>query len=60
MTAAERTRFARLERENIELRAKIAHHMRVYGDLVCEVCDLKARLAAVSYAIMENDDAPEH
>lgn len=59
MTKSERARLARLERENAELREKIAQHMRVYGDLLCEVCDLKARLAAVSDAITDNDDEKE-
>lgn len=37
-------KIARLERENEELRAKIANHMRVYGETLGELVTYKVRL----------------
>jgi Zn-dependent oligopeptidase len=55
MNAKERARMERIERENAELRAKIADHMRVAGNLLCEICELRARLAGVADAIKGQD-----
>ena len=42
--ASARRKIERLERENEELRAKIAQHMRVYGDTLGELVTYKVRV----------------
>lgn len=37
-------KIERLERENAELRDKISHHMRVYGDTLGELVTYKIRV----------------
>jgi hypothetical protein len=41
----------RLETENRELREKIAHHMRVYGNMLVELAEMRAKLEMVDYAL---------
>ena len=42
MTAKEQQRMRRLEIENAELREKITNHMRVYGQMLTEICEMRA------------------
>lgn len=56
MTAKEQQRMRRLELENAELRAAIANHMRVYGDTLVEIIDLKTRLELVRSAVNGEDE----
>lgn len=51
MTAKERQATRRLEIENAELRAAIANHMRVYGNALVEIIELKAQLELVRSAV---------
>lgn len=51
MTARERQRLERLEAENRMLREQNLKHVRVYGDLLAEVVELKARLELVRSAV---------
>lgn len=51
MTAKERQKMQRLEIENAELREKIAHHMRVYGDCLVTICEMRAKLMLVDSAL---------
>lgn len=51
MTPKEAQRMRRLEIENAELREKILHHVEVYGRMLVEICELKAKLALVDSAI---------
>jgi len=53
MTAKERRRMERLERENAELRDNIAQHMRIYGDALVTICELKARIDTARDALQE-------
>ena len=43
LPAAARLRIERLERENEELRAEIAKHMRIYGETLSELVTYKIR-----------------
>lgn len=51
MTTKEQQKMQRLELENAELRAKIAKHMAVYGDLLSDLCAMRAKLALVESAL---------
>lgn len=53
MTKAEQRKMDRLERENVELRFKIANHMRIYGDLLCENATLKIALRQILESVDE-------
>lgn len=45
----------RLESENVQLREKIAHHIKVYSDQLVEIVELKATLDAVRFALAEKE-----
>lgn len=51
MTTREHFRMKRLEIENRELRDKIANHMRVYGNMLVELAEMRAKLEMVDYAL---------
>ena len=51
MTAKEAQKMRRLEVENRELREKIAEHMRVYGDQLVTICELRAVLELINSAL---------
>ena len=51
MTAKERARMARLERENEELRAAIHKHMDVYRETLIELVDVKTAFGLVQDAM---------
>lgn len=51
MTKKEQMKMARLETENQLLRGQNAHHLQVYGDMVVELIDLRARLALIEMAV---------
>jgi hypothetical protein len=51
MTAKERQQMQRLQIENAELRAAVANHMRIYGDNLIEIIELKATLELVKEAL---------
>lgn len=51
MTSKELQRMRRLEIENAELKEKIGKHMRVYGDCLIEICEMRARLELCDLAI---------
>ena len=51
MTAKERQRMQRLEIENRELREHQAKSMRIYGDCILEIIELKARLELIDLAL---------
>lgn len=53
MTAKDRRRLERLERENAELRHKLAQHMRIYADALVTICELKARIDTARDALQE-------
>ena len=53
MTAKDRRRLERLERENAELRHKLAQHMRIYSDALVTICELKARIDTARDALQE-------
>ena len=57
MTAKERQRMQRLEIENRELRNKIANHMRVYGDMLVELAEMRAKLELVDCALHDDEGA---
>lgn len=56
MTAKEQQRMARLEIENRELREKISQHMRVYGDQLLLICEMKSKLELVDSALHGDSD----
>ncbi|MFZ4540149.1 hypothetical protein [Propionivibrio sp.] len=51
MTAKERQRMMRLEAENAMLRNRNSEHVRIYGNMLVEVIELKATLSLVGSAI---------
>lgn len=51
MTAKEAQRMQRLEAENRELREKIGQHMRVYGDQLVLICEMRAKLELIDSAL---------
>ena len=51
MTAKERQRIDRLESENAMLREQIAKHMRVYGDCLIEIIELRVKLDLIESAL---------
>lgn len=51
MTAKEKTKMLRLEAENKELREQIFKHIRIYGEQLIEIIDLRARVELVELAI---------
>lgn len=51
MTKNEAQKMQRLETENAMLRAQIGNHMRVYGDCLVEIIELKAKIELVESAI---------
>lgn len=51
MTAKEQQKMRRLEIENSELRRTIAEHMRVYGEMLATVCEMRAKLDLVDHAL---------
>ncbi|MFZ4538949.1 hypothetical protein [Propionivibrio sp.] len=51
MTAKEQQRMARLEAENDMLRERNGQHLRIYGDMLIEMIELKATLSLVGSAI---------
>lgn len=51
MTAKERQQMQRLEIENRELRHEIAKHMRIYGDNLVVIIELRAKLELVASAL---------
>jgi hypothetical protein len=53
MTKKEQQKMQRLELENIQLRENHSKHMRVYGDLLIEIIELKAKLTLIQDAINE-------
>ena len=53
MNAKEQQKIRRLEIENAELRDKIAQHMRVYGECLVTICELKAKLELVDSALTQ-------
>lgn len=55
MTAKERARLERLERENALLREQNDKHIRVYGDLLTTIIELRARLDTVREAVGETE-----
>lgn len=56
MTAKEQQRMHRLEIENRELREKISKHMRVYGDQLVRICEMKAKLELIDSALHWGDE----
>lgn len=56
MTAKETQRMRRLEIENRELREKIANHMRVYGNQLMLIVEMKAKLELVESALHGGDE----
>lgn len=60
MTAKDRARMARLERENAELHAAINKHMDVYRSTLCELVEVKTTLGMIEDALairnMRGDD----
>lgn len=57
MTAKEQQQMRRLAIENAELREKITNHMRVYGQMLTEICEMRAKLALVDLAIHGEQEA---
>lgn len=51
MTAKELQKMHRLEIENRELREKISHHMRIYGDQLVTICEMRAKLELIDSAL---------
>ena len=51
MTAKESQKMRRLETENRELREKIANHMRVYGNQLVTICEMRAKLELIDSAL---------
>ena len=51
MTKAESQKMHRLELENQELRAQHEKHMRVYGDNLIEIIELKATIELIRSAL---------
>ena len=51
MNAKERQQMQRLEIENRELRNSHANHMRIYGDNLMEIIELKAKLELIESAM---------
>jgi len=51
MTAKEAQRLQRLEIENRELREQHAKSMRIYGDNLMEIIELKAKLELIESAL---------
>ena len=51
MTAKEKQQMQRLELENESLRRRNAEHVRIYGDNLIEIIELKATLDLVRGAI---------
>lgn len=51
MTAKERQKMQRLEIENRELREQHAKNMRIYGDNLMEIIELKAKLELIELAL---------
>ena len=51
MTKQEQQRMTRLEIENEKLRRRVSEDMRVYGDLLIEVIELKATISLIDSAI---------
>ena len=51
MTAKERQKMQRLEIENRELREQHTKHMRIYGDNLMEIIELKAKLELIESAL---------
>lgn len=49
-------KIERLERENEELRAKIAQHMRVYGELLAESVTYQIRIEQAQ-KVLNGEDA---
>ena len=56
MTAKEKQKMRRLEIENAELREKISHQMRVYGDQLVTICEMRAKLALIDSALHGGDE----
>ena len=54
MTAKERARIERLERENAMLREQNAKHIGVCGDLLVQIIELKARLDTIREAAADS------
>ena len=51
MTAKERQQMQRLEIENRELRNSHKNHMKIYGDNLMEIVELKAKLELIESAL---------
>ncbi len=51
MTAKEHTRLLRLEVENKQLREQIAKHLRIYGEQLSEICDMRVKLELIELAM---------
>lgn len=51
MTKKEQQRMRRLELENEQLREQHANHMRIYGDNLIEIIELKATIELIKTAM---------
>ena len=51
MTAKERQQMQRLEIENEKLRRRVSEDMRICGDLMIEIIELKTKLELVGSAM---------
>lgn len=51
MTAKERTKMVRLETENRIFREEMSRHMRIYGDTLAQLVELKAKLELIDLAM---------
>ena len=55
MTAKEENKMRRLEIENRLLRNSIANHMRVYGDQLITIVDLRAKIELIE-SVLRSDE----
>jgi hypothetical protein len=51
MTAKERQLIERLKIENMDLREAINKHLRIYGEQLVEIIELKAKLELIAQAL---------
>ena len=51
MTAKERQQMQRLEIENEKLRRRVSEDMRIYGDCLIEIIELKTKLELIESAM---------
>ena len=56
MTAKEAQRMQRLEAENRELREKVITHIRVYGEALVEIVEMRAKLELIASALHGGDE----